>query len=173
MRRYERDDINLVFNTIILSDKDPISNKKLSLKTGLNRDRIRIICNQLEHDQNKITIIENETVIYCKSYHSRKNFKRSTKIGWIPVRCFFSGSIDVPWQDLPHYKKEFYMSHKEQAGIYTDEVLLYRFSLKLGSLLTNFFLKNMDPENFRKFTGREPSLTNDILMENWISNPFF
>ena len=59
MRRYERDDINLVFNTIILSDKDPISNKKLSLKTGLNRDRIRIICNQLEHDQNKITIIEN------------------------------------------------------------------------------------------------------------------
>lgn len=175
MRRYERDDINLVFNTIILSDKDPISNKKLSLKTGLNRDRIRIICNQLEQDQNRITIIENgKRRSYIANPTIRERILRDQqKLDGYLLDVFFSGSIDVPCQDLPHYKKEFYTSHKEQAGIYTDEVLLYRFSLKLGSLLTYLFLKNMDPENFRKFTGREPSLTNDILMENWISNPLF
>ena len=86
MRRYPRDDINLIFNTIILSDKNPISNKKLTLKTGLNRDRIRIICNQLERDKNKITIIKNgKRRSYIANPAIRERL-RSTKIGWISVR---------------------------------------------------------------------------------------
>ena len=176
MRRYPRDDINLIFNTIILSDKDPISNKKLTLKTGLNRDRIRIICNQLERDENKITIIKNgKRRSYIANPAIRERILRDQpKLdGYLFDELFLTGRINVPRQDLPHYKKEFSTSQKEQPDIYKDEVLLYRFSLKLGSLLAYFFLKNMDPENFRKLIRREPSQVNDILIEKRISNPFF